>query len=202
MSASSKINTSERKERTSGPSSSVRRTSLLTMFTVAAVLLIPGEATSAQGASRPSSVSTPDCVTTNKITVKIVGSKKVATSFDFAVAFTNDGDLSCFLAGFPNAQPVVGVTPTGPDSGREKFAGVGTAHVLLSAQGGRAYSEYRVMSTGDFAKNRCRPIFSNGVAFTIGKKRLISPIRLSGATSVCSVVASTWIGPFAHKPYA
>lgn len=177
------------------------RASVLTAFTLAFALSMPGEAVAAHVYGRSSS-GLSNCSTTKNVTVKIVGSKKETTNFYFLIAFINNGDASCFLSGFPSAQPVVGVTPTAPNSHRENFSGVSAARVLLSPQRGRAYAEYRIESTSDFSRKRCRPIISDGAAFTIGQRRLIAPIKRIGATSVCSVVVSTWIGPFSHLPYS
>ena len=173
-----------------------------TGFIMAVAVLTPTGAIGAHKLVTPLSAGAPNCVTTNKITVRIVGMKKVATKYFFLLAFVNNSDVSCFLDGFPVAQPVIGVTPTGATSRRESFVGIGPGRVFLSAHGGRAYSVYQLTSTSDYREVQCYPIISDGVALAVGNRRLIVPIRRFGATSVCRALNSTSIGPFSHVPYS
>lgn len=201
MDVSSKIGLADRKRGVLRVLGSYWPATVFAVLIVVVPLLAPGEAPASGQLLRPLTARALNCDATKKITVKIVGKKRVATNYYFLVAFINNGDASCFLQGFPDAQPVIGVTPTAARSRQLNFAGIESAHVLVSAHGGRAYSVYRITSTGDFVESRCEPIIADGVAFAVGNRKLIAPIRRIGATTVCRSVSSTGIGLFSHLPY-
>lgn len=115
-----------------------------------------------------------------------------SSSNDFAVTFTNDGRVACYLNGVPQVQPVWGAsrTPVGRVSFQETANKRG-GFVVLRANGGKASIALEVQSHRSYSRSYCRPAKING--FDVRFNPPAAFFLSTRARSVCRSITTTGV---------
>lgn len=115
-----------------------------------------------------------------------------SSSTDFAVTFTNQGRVACYLNGVPQVQPVRGAsrTPVGRLSFQESANKRG-GFVVLRAKGGRASIALEVQSHASYSRSYCRAATIDGF-----EVRFNAPATFYLSTrvrSICRSISTTGV---------